>query len=234
MNSETIGRPAGAELLRAEEICKNYGHGDAVVEVLRGVNMSVARGEMVAVVGASGSGKTTLLQILGTLDLPGSGRLLFNDRDLTAMGEKELSGHRNRNVGFIFQFHHLLPEFTALENVMMPGLIRGMDLAELERRAISLLEQVKVEHRASHRSGELSGGEQQRVALARALVMQPKLLLADEPTGNLDSANGQRVFALLHELSRSLALSVVMVTHNQELARAMDRRLTLKDGVLAG
>ena len=222
-----------AELLRAEAICKNYGRGDSVVEVLRGVNMSVARGEMVAVVGASGSGKTTLLQILGTLDLPGSGRLRFNDRDLTAMGEKELSDHRNRNVGFIFQFHHLLPEFTALENVMMPGLIRGLNPTELRNRAQRLLEQVKVEHRAAHRSGELSGGEQQRVALARALVMQPKLLLADEPTGNLDSANGQRVFALLRELSRSLELSVVMVTHNQELANSMDRRLTLKDGMLS-
>ncbi|MHB8811528.1 MAG: ABC transporter ATP-binding protein [Desulfobulbaceae bacterium] len=233
MNSEDKARPAGAELLRAEDIRKNYGHGDAVVEVLRGVNLSVTRGEMVAVVGASGSGKTTLLQVLGTLDLPGSGRLLFDERDLTAMGERELSGHRNRNVGFIFQFHHLLPEFTALENVMMPGLIRGMDLTELHKRALQLLERVKVDHRATHRSGELSGGEQQRVALARALVMQPRLLLADEPTGNLDSANGQRVFALLHELSRSLGLSVVMVTHNQELARAMDRRLTLKDGVLS-
>ena len=233
MNNEKTVRPAGAELLRAEDIRKNFGHGATVVEVLRGVNMTVARGEMVAVVGASGSGKTTLLQILGTLDLPGSGRLLFNDRDLTAMGEKELSGHRNRNVGFIFQFHHLLPEFTALENVMMPGLIQGMDQVELSRRAMSLLEQVKVDHRATHRSGELSGGEQQRVALARALVMQPALLLADEPTGNLDSANGQRVFALLHELSRSLELSVVMVTHNQELARAMDRCLTLKDGMLS-
>ena len=222
-----------AELLRAEEICKNYGRGDSVVEVLRGVNMSVARGEMVAVIGASGSGNTTLLQILGTLDLPGIGRLRFNDRDLTAMGEKELSVHRNRNVGFIFQFHHLLPEFTALENVMMPGLIRGLNPTELRNRAQRLLEQVKVEHRAAHRSGELSGGEQQRVALARALVMQPKLLLADEPTGNLDSANGQRVFALLRELSRSLSLAVVMVTHNQELANSMDRRLTLKDGILS-
>ena len=233
MNNEDMARPAGAELLRAEGICKNYGHGDAVVEVLRGVDLSVARGEMLAIVGASGSGKTTLLQVLGTLDLPGSGRLLFDKRDLTAMGERELSGHRNRNVGFIFQFHHLLPEFTALENVMMPGLIRGMNLTELHKRALQLLERVKVDHRATHRSGELSGGEQQRVALARALVMQPRLLLADEPTGNLDSANGQRVFALLHELSRSLALSVVMVTHNQELARSMDRCLTLKDGVLS-
>jgi len=232
MNSER-GSAQGTESLRAEDLRKRYGSGAAVVEVLRGVNMSVARGEMVAVVGASGSGKTTLLQILGTLDLPDSGRLLFDERDLTAMDEGELSSHRNRNVGFIFQFHHLLPEFTALENVMMPGLIHGMHPEELRRRATTLLAQVKVDHRAGHRSGELSGGEQQRVALARALVMQPRLLLADEPTGNLDSANGRRVFALLHELSRSLGLSVVMVTHNQELARAMDRCLTLKDGMLS-
>ncbi|MFZ5797250.1 MAG: ABC transporter ATP-binding protein [Desulfobulbaceae bacterium] len=232
MNSDR-GSAQGTESLRAEDLRKRYGSGAAVVEVLRGVNMTVARGEMVAVVGASGSGKTTLLQILGTLDLPDSGRLLFDEHDLTAMDEGELSGHRNRNVGFIFQFHHLLPEFTALENVMMPGLIHGMHPEELRRRATTLLAQVKVDHRAGHRSGELSGGEQQRVALARALVMQPRLLLADEPTGNLDSANGRRVFALLHELSRSLGLSVVMVTHNQELARAMDRCLTLKDGMLS-
>jgi lipoprotein-releasing system ATP-binding protein len=203
------------------------------VEVLRGVNMTMDRGEMVAVVGASGSGKTTLLQILGTLAVPTGGRLTYEDRDLTAAGEQELSRHRNRNIGFIFQFHHLLPEFTSLENVMMPGLINGMNRKELEGKALDLLDRVNLLHRKTHRSGELSGGEQQRVALARALIMQPSLLLADEPTGNLDSQNGRRVFDLLHSLSRSLSLAVVMVTHNEELARAMDRRLTLKDGVLS-
>jgi len=220
-------------LLQAEDIYKSFGHEGTPVKVLRGVNMTVASGEMTAVVGASGSGKTTLLQILGTLALPTSGRVLFTGRDLSAMKEDELSSHRNRNIGFIFQFHHLLPEFTALENIMMPGLIQGMGRKELNERALQLLDAVNLSHRGTHRSGELSGGEQQRVALARALIMQPRLLLADEPTGNLDSANGRRVFDLLRELCRSLSLAVVMVTHNQELAGAMDRRLTLQDGILS-
>jgi lipoprotein-releasing system ATP-binding protein len=220
-------------LLRAKDIFKSFAHGGVTVEVLRGVDMTVDRGEMVAVVGASGSGKTTLLQILGTLAEPSSGILTYEGRDLTAAGEQELSRHRNRNIGFIFQFHHLLPEFTSLENVMMPGLINGMNRRKLEERALDLLDRINLLHRKTHRSGELSGGEQQRVALARALIMQPSLLLADEPTGNLDSLNGRRVFDLLHSLSRSLSLAVVMVTHNEELARSMDRRLTLKDGMLS-
>ncbi|HHO48722.1 MAG TPA: ABC transporter ATP-binding protein [Desulfobacteraceae bacterium] len=233
MNSQAPDKAGHALLLQAEDIHKSFGHDGITVEVLRGVDMTVDRGEMIAVVGASGSGKTTLLQILGTLAEPTGGRLTYEGRDLTACGEQELSRHRNRNIGFIFQFHHLLPEFTSLENVMMPGLINGMNLGELEERALHLLDQVNLLHRKTHRSGELSGGEQQRVALARALIMQPSLLLADEPTGNLDSQNGRLVFDLLHSLSRSLSLAVVMVTHNEELARAMDRRLTLKDGVLS-
>jgi len=189
---------------------------------------------MVAVVGASGSGKTTLLQILGTLDAPTSGNLAFDGRSLADLGEKELSRHRNMHVGFIFQFHHLLPEFSALENVMIPGMIRGMDKQEVTSRAEALLEQVNLAHRLQHRSGELSGGEQQRVALARALIMHPSLLLADEPTGNLDSRSGRMVFDLLQKMSREMGLSVVMVTHNETLAGDMDRCLTLKDGVLNG
>ena len=220
-------------VLTAVDIHKTFGHDGQSVKVLQGVDLTVARGEMIAVVGASGSGKTTLLQILGTLALPSSGQLIFQDRNLANLSENELSHHRNLNVGFIFQFHHLLPEFTALENIMMPGLIRGMDRKILEKQAVHLLEQTNLTHRQTHRSGELSGGEQQRVALARALIMQPTLLLADEPTGNLDSTNGQRVFDMLQGLSRSLALSVVMVTHNQELADTMDRCLTLKDGQLS-
>ena len=219
-------------LLRGQDIHKSFGHDGNVIDVLKGINVSVNKGEMIAVVGASGSGKTTLLQILGTLDTPTSGTIEFEGQDLTRSSENQLSRHRNRNVGFIFQFHHLLPEFTALENVMMPGLIQGVEKNNLRKNAIELLDQVNLSHREDHRSGELSGGEQQRVALARALIMQPALLLADEPTGNLDSQSGRKVFDLLQEMSRSLSLAVIMVTHNQELAADMDHCLTLKDGLL--
>jgi lipoprotein-releasing system ATP-binding protein len=187
---------------------------------------------MVAIVGASGSGKTTLLQILGTLDAPDSGALFFRERELTGLAETALAGHRNAHIGFIFQFHHLLPEFTALENVLMPGMIGGRPAEAMHAAAEQLLTRVGLGERLHHRSGELSGGEQQRVALARALVMNPALLLADEPTGNLDASSGRMVFTLLRELSRDLGLAVVMVTHNLELAGAMDRCLTLADGRL--
>ncbi len=232
--SETAAKTAAANrtILEAEDIHKSFVSGNDTVEVLRGVDLRVRRGEMIAIVGASGSGKTTLLQILGTLDTPDRGRLLFEGRDLAALNETEISRHRNRNIGFIFQFHHLLPEFTALENIMMPGMIRGQKKRELKKQAQEILDQINFTDRGHHRCGELSGGEQQRVALARALVMRPTLLLADEPTGNLDSAGGQRIFDLLRDMSRSLSLSVVMVTHNLELAGAMDRCLTLKDGIL--
>ena len=216
----------------AVKVSINPGHDGNVIEVLKGIDIAVDKGEMIAVVGASGSGKTTLLQILGTLDAPTSGTIEYNGQDLTKVSENRLSSHRNTNVGFIFQFHHLLPEFSAVENVMMPGLIKGMEKNSLREKARELLNQVNLSHREEHRSGELSGGEQQRVALARALVMQPALLLADEPTGNLDSQSGRHVFDLLREMSRSLALAVIMVTHNQELASDMDRCLTLKDGLL--
>jgi len=227
-------RTGGDVLLRACGLHKFYGPADNSISVLKGVDLEVRRGEMSAVIGASGSGKTTLLHILGTLDMPESGELFFQERDLLKADESELCHHRNEQIGFIFQFHHLLPEFTALENVMMPGLIGGKEQEQLRGDALGLLERVGLAHRAEHRSGELSGGEQQRVALARALVMQPSLLLADEPTGNLDSKNGKMVFDLLREMSRSLSLAVVMVTHNMELAAEMDRQLTLCDGVLTG
>jgi lipoprotein-releasing system ATP-binding protein len=220
-------------LLQGNDIFKSFGHNGNIIEILKGIDIVVDSGEMVAIVGASGSGKTTLLQILGTLDSPSSGTIMFKGRDLAQTHEKELSRHRNENVGFIFQFHHLLPEFSAIENVMMPGLIQGKDKRELEESARELLDQVNLSHRENHRSGELSGGEQQRVALARALIMQPALLLADEPTGNLDSNSGRQVFDMLQEMSRSLSLAVIMVTHNQELANSMDRRLILKDGLLS-
>ncbi len=219
-------------LLQATALTKSYRSGQEAIAVLRAVDLTIEAGEMQAIVGASGSGKTTLLQILGTLDMPDSGQLLFQGQELTGKSEPHLAQHRNQHIGFIFQFHHLLPEFSALENVMMPGLIHGRSHASMQPKAKELLERVGLGARLTHRSGELSGGEQQRVALARALVMEPALLLADEPTGNLDSASGNRVFALLKELSTSLNLSVIMVTHNMELARAMDRCHTLVDGSL--
>jgi len=221
-----------APLLQAVSLCRSYRSGLDTITVLNEADLVVQPGEMTAIVGASGSGKTTLLQILGTLDAPDSGQLFFRGNELTGKNEPDLAGHRNRHIGFIFQFHHLLPEFSALENVMMPGLINGLPRAELTDKALRLLERVGLAERLDHRSGELSGGEQQRVALARALIMEPALLLADEPTGNLDAASGNRVFALLRELSKNLGLAVVMVTHNMELARAMDRCLTLADGRL--
>jgi len=219
-------------LLRAENIHKAYGTRENPVKVLRGADLRVSRGEMLAIVGASGSGKTTLLQILGCLDIPDRGKLFFKEKELTSTSENGLSSHRNHNVGFIFQFHYLLPEFSTLENVMMPGLIAGNNKKKLKENAENLLDQVGMAHRLHHRSGELSGGEQQRVALARALIMQPALLLADEPTGNLDSSNGNQVFALLTTLCKTQNLSVVMVTHNMALAESMDRCLTLADGRL--
>ncbi len=219
-------------LLQATGLRKGFGEGAGRIEVLQGVDLTARRGEMTAIVGASGSGKTTLLQILGTLDAPDEGELLFNDRSLLGRNEDELSRHRNVNIGFIFQFHHLLPEFTALENVMLPGRIGGQRLDELARRAEQLLARVGLENRLHHRPGELSGGEQQRVALARALVVQPLLLLADEPTGNLDMKSGSDVFSLLQELCRSLGLCVIMVTHNLGLAAEMDKKFSLVGGKL--
>ncbi len=220
-------------LLHAADIHKTFGSKDNPVKVLEGVELELSRGEMLAIVGASGSGKTTLLQILGCLDVPDRGKLQFAGKELSTLDENKLSRHRNKNVGFIFQFHYLLPEFSALENVMMPGLIGGSPKKELREKSLQLLEQVGLDHRTDHRSGELSGGEQQRVALARALIMEPALLLADEPTGNLDSRSGQQIFELLTNLCHTRSLSVIMVTHNMELAASMDRCLTLVDGILA-
>ncbi len=225
---------SSTNLLQAKNIHKTYGTADNPVQVLSGVNLDVEPSEKLAIVGASGSGKTTLLQILGCLDLPDSGTLFFNNVELTKASDNQLSTHRNSEVGFIFQFHYLLPEFTALENVMMPAIIARKPQQETQKKAMGLLDQVGLDHRIHHRSGELSGGEQQRVALARALIMEPSLLLADEPTGNLDTANGDQVFQLLTTLCRTNNMSVIMVTHNMELALSMDRCLTLKDGRLNG
>lgn len=219
-------------LFSAQDITKTYGAGETAVTVLKGVTLSIKPGEMTGVIGASGSGKTTLLQILGTLDLPTGGELFFRDQPLLGKSPRELADFRNASIGFIFQFHHLLPDFTALENVMIPGLIAGKSREEMLGPARDLLEQVELGHRTNHKVLELSGGEQQRAALARALVMQPDLLFADEPTGNLDSRAGNLVFDLLHNLCRQRKLSTVMVTHNTLLAERMDHCFTLRDGVL--
>jgi lipoprotein-releasing system ATP-binding protein len=202
------------------------------IHVLRGVNLHLAKGEMVAIVGASGTGKTTLLHILGTLDRPNAGKLLYEGVEVSNKNDMDLSAYRNKTIGFVFQFHHLLPEFTALENVMMPGLIGGFDRKRMEEEAAEILGKVKLTDRTFHKVGELSGGEQQRVALARAIIMKPSLLLADEPTGNLDTKTGYKVFQLLQEMSADYSLSAVMVTHNLELAHEMDRCLTLAEGKL--
>jgi len=220
-------------LFSAENITKTYGTGANSLTVLRDVCLSVEPGEMTAIIGASGSGKTTLLQILGTLDQPSGGDLFYRNEPLLKKSSKELAGFRNASVGFIFQFHHLLPDFTTLENVMMPALIGGRSKKEIAEHARNLLDHVELGHRLHHKVGNLSGGEQQRAALARALVMNPELLLADEPTGNLDSRAGDLVFDLLHDLCRDRQLSTIMVTHNIKLAERMDHCLTLKDGMLS-
>ncbi len=219
-------------LYQIENLTKVYEGGPARLTVLEGLYLEVARGEMSAIIGASGSGKTTLLQILGTLARPSSGTLHFEGKDISAFSERELAHLRNHRIGFIFQFHHLLPEFSALENVVMPALISGKKQKEVEDEALKLLDEVELSERIHHRVGELSGGEQQRTALARALIMNPSLLLADEPTGNLDERAGNIIFDLLQKLCRDRGLSVVMVTHNLDLAKKMDQIHRLQKGKL--
>jgi lipoprotein-releasing system ATP-binding protein len=202
------------------------------IDVLKGVDLILPQGEMIAIVGASGTGKTTLLHILGTLDRPTAGKLLYDGVEVLKKNDVELSAYRNKRIGFVFQFHHLLPEFTALENVMMPGLIAGHDKKLMADEAAEILAKVRLSERIQHKVGELSGGEQQRVALARAIIMKPLLLLADEPTGNLDTKTGYKVFQLLQEMSAEYSLSAVLATHNLELAGEMNRCLTLSEGKL--
>jgi len=202
------------------------------IDVLKGLDLHLPQGEMIAIVGASGTGKTTLLHILGTLDRPTAGTLLYNGVEVLNKNDIELSAYRNKAVGLVFQFHHLLPEFTALENVMMPGLIAGLDKKQMAEEAGEILGKVRLSERIQHKVGQLSGGEQQRVALARAIIMKPLLLLADEPTGNLDTKTGYKVFQLLQEMSAEYSLSAVMATHNLELAGEMSRCLTLAEGKL--
>jgi lipoprotein-releasing system ATP-binding protein len=209
---------------------KEYAHGNVTVPVLSNVDMHLDAGDMVAVVGASGVGKSTFLQILGTLDLPTRGSIQFDDEELTTMGPERLAMFRNRKIGFVFQFHHLLPEFTALENVMMPALIQRLPRPLALRRANDILARVGLAHRLTHKPSQLSGGEQQRVALARAMVLEPALLLADEPTGNLDRHTGEEIHQLFIELNRERGSTLLVVTHNPELARMMPRRLKMVDG----
>lgn len=209
---------------------KAYQHSGKALPILWDIDLTLAPGDMVAVVGASGVGKSTFLQILGTLDLPTSGSIQFNGEELTKMSAGRLAEFRNREIGFVFQFHHLLPEFTALENVMMPALIQRVPTERARTRARDILGRVGLSHRLTHRPSELSGGEQQRVALARAMVLEPSLLLADEPTGNLDRSTGEDIHQLFLELNRERGSTLLVVTHNPELAMLMPRRLRMVDG----
>jgi len=219
-------------LITARGLTKGYRTAAGDVPVLLGVDLDVAAGEMVAIVGASGVGKSTLLHVLGTLDRPDGGSLRIAGEDVLALDEARRGAFRNRTLGFVFQFHHLLPEFSALENVAMPLLIGGHPVGEARRRALELLDEVGLRARGEHRPGALSGGEQQRVAVARALATSPRVLLADEPTGDLDRATGRKLAETLRSLVRARGLTVVIVTHNEELARGCDRVLALVGGRL--
>jgi lipoprotein-releasing system ATP-binding protein len=213
-------------------LTKVFGSGPQSIELFRDLDLVIRRGERIAVVGASGAGKTTLLHILGTIEKPTHGKVLYGGQDIFLWDEKELAQFRNRNIGFVFQFHYLLPEFDALENVKMPGLIAGMANKEVSAQAETLLERLGLSDRLHHRIGELSGGEQQRVAVARALLLRPSLFLADEPSGNLDSRTGRNLHELLVSLNEELGLTMVIVTHNPELASMMHRTLRLIDAQL--
>jgi lipoprotein-releasing system ATP-binding protein len=223
-------------MIRVENITKVFPTGDAQngsLRVLRGISFDIHEGEIIAIVGASGAGKSTLLHILGTLDRPTSGKVLYHDQDVFAYNDERVARFRNQHVGFVFQFHHLLPEFTVLENVCLPALILGRKLHEVQDHALTLLREVGVESKASSKPAKLSGGEQQRVAVARALMNSPKVVLADEPSGNLDTANAQQLHDLIRNLSKKNGQTFVIVTHNESFARQADRIIKLVDGVIA-
>jgi lipoprotein-releasing system ATP-binding protein len=227
---DSASHPDG--LVRVAGLFKSFGSGNDRIEILKNLDFHLNEGETVAILGPSGIGKSTLLHILGTLDRPDSGTLLFRGREVLTYPSEKLARFRNEFIGFVFQFHHLLPEFSALENVMMPLLINGLPKKEATAAAAALLDRVGLVRRLHHRVNELSGGEQQRVALARALVLKPPLLLADEPTGNLDKRNSEQVHELLCQLNREFGMTLVVVTHSAELAAYMSRRVTLVDGQL--
>ena len=219
-----------SSLLEVKDLYKSYGNGSAKVEVLKGINLTIEAGDTVALVGPSGAGKSTLLHVMGTIDRPSAGNVLFDGQEIFSLSDQSLAAFRNGSIGFVFQFHHLLPEFSALENVMMPLLIGGVKRSKAEGRARGLLDDVGLSHRVTHRPGELSGGEQQRVAIARALVRSPRLLLADEPTGNLDRRTSEEIHALLYSIQQSTGISLVIVTHNEQLAAGMGRTIRFVDG----
>lgn len=215
-------------MLQAKSIFKSYGP----LPILKGVDIEVAKGEIVSIVGASGAGKSTLLHILGTLDLADKGELYINGTNISALNAKKLSAFRNEHIGFVFQFHHLLPEFTALENVCIPAFIKGVGRKDAEVRAMEILDLLGVAHRASHKPTQMSGGEQQRVSVARALINNPFIILADEPSGNLDSENATALHQLFFDLRDKFKQTFVIVTHNEELARISDRTIHMRDGIV--
>ena len=222
----------GEPYIQVKNISKTYGMNQKWVAAIKDLTFDIAQGELVTIVGASGAGKSTLLHILGTLDHPTNGKVFYQGIDLFSLSEIELSDFRNHKIGFIFQFHYLLPEFTALENAMMPSLIRGHKKDEAMEAAEGILVTVGLKDRLHHKQGELSGGEQQRVAVARALTLKPEIILADEPTGNLDSRTGEEIFDLLLSLNQQLKITMLVVTHNESIASKMPRRITMLDGLI--
>ncbi len=221
-----------SSLIEAIDISKSYDTEAGVLHVLKGINLSIQPGEMVGIMGASGAGKSTLLHILGALDKPTSGRVLFQGADIASMDDNSLANFRNSSIGFVFQFHHLLPEFSSLENIMLPGLISNLPYQEVEKKAKGLLDELGLSKRIKHRPGELSGGEQQRVAVARALIQSPHIVLADEPTGNLDARTGNELFELFLDLNTEKKIAFVIITHNRSLSSRCHREIEMADGMI--
>ncbi len=219
-------------MIKVTDLHKSFSMGTYEVPVIKGINLEIQRGELIAIVGASGAGKSTLLHIIGTLDRPTRGSVTFDGQNLFQMTESQQTEFRNRRIGFVFQFHHLLPEFTALENACMPALVQRRDPKSVEQQAAAVLSEVGLAHRLHHKPGELSGGEQQRVAIARALMQNPDVVLADEPTGNLDTHTGDSLFSLMRQLNKSHGTTFIIVTHNDKLSAQCDRIVHMQDGMI--